>query len=224
MQPPARTSGLGVTFDSSAIKPAPSGSQDTDACGRQATRGQDNCSQPASHPRGGREGSSVRKTNQPMPHQEGGHPAEVPRNVHPSSTSGAKTASTKDPLKNIANYRSTGWRKDLSHILGSFYKHNYHSCTEEEWDRLKTKFLNFLGQCQERWKTIKEETPLKYMPYMERQFLVLTGVKTHWIELIHRVDQARQLLPWSCSQERPTQPVSAPGRDCTTQGATNLPQ
>ena len=36
---PARTSGLGVTFDSSATKPAPTGSQDTNVCGRQAAQG-----------------------------------------------------------------------------------------------------------------------------------------------------------------------------------------
>ena len=34
---PAKTTGLGVTFDSSATKPAPTDSQDTDVCGRQAT-------------------------------------------------------------------------------------------------------------------------------------------------------------------------------------------
>ena len=94
-----------------------------------------------------------------------------------------------DPLENIANYRSTGWRKDLSHILRGFYLYNYPSHMEAEWDKLKTKFLNHLGQHQEEWKTIKEETPLEYMPYMERQFLVLTGVKlkglsqfTGWIK------------------------------------------
>ena len=178
--------GLGVTFDSSATKPAPTDSQDTDVHGRQATQGDG--SRPASHPRGGREGSSIRKTNKPMPRQEGGCPAGAPHNIPPSSTTGAKRAST-DPLENIANYRSAGWRKDLSHILRAFYRYNYPSRMEAEWDKLKTKFLNHLGQCQEGWKTIKEEMPLEYMPYMERQFLALTGVKlkglsqfTGWIK------------------------------------------
>ena len=123
-----------------------------------------------------------------MPHQEGGCPVGAPRNIPPCSTTGTKKAST-EPLENIANYRSTGWRKDLSHILRGFYLYNYPSCMEVEWDKLKTKFLNHLGQCQEEWKTIKEETPLKYMPYMEHQFLALTSVKlkglsqfTGWIK------------------------------------------
>ena len=147
-------------------------------------------SQPASHPRGGWEVSSVRKTNKPTPHQEGGHPAGVPRTIHPSSSSGTKRASTEDPLKNITNYRSTGWKKDLSHILRSFYWYNYPSHKEEEWNRLKTKFFDYLGQHQEEWEKIKEEKPLQYMPYMKHQFQALTGVKlkglsqfTGWIKL-----------------------------------------
>ena len=60
---------------------------------------------------------------------------------------------------------------------------------EADWEKLRTKFLNHLGQCQDEWKTIKEETPLEYMPYMEHQFLALTGVRlkglsqfTGWIK------------------------------------------
>ena len=104
----SKTSGLGVTFDSSASKPAPTDSQDTDVHGRQTTCGRDDGRRPVSHPRGGREGSSIRETNKPMPHQEGGCPAGAPRNIHPSSTSGAKKASPGDPLRNIINYRSAG--------------------------------------------------------------------------------------------------------------------
>ena len=84
-----------------------------------------------------------------MPQQEGGHLARAPHNIPPSSTSGKPSpqpggimkASPRSPLKNIANYRSAGWRKDLDHILGSFYCYNYPSCKEEEWKKLKTNIL-----------------------------------------------------------------------------------
>ena len=151
VQPPSKTSGLGVTFDSSAS----TDSWDTDVRGRQATQGRDDGCRHASCPRGGREGSSIRKTNQPTPCQEGGRPAGVPHNIPPSSSSsGAKKASPGDLLRNISNYKSTGWRKDLNHILRSFYRYNYPSHKEEEWDKLKTQFFNYLGQHQEEWKTI----------------------------------------------------------------------
>ena len=124
-----------------------------------------------------------------MPHQEGGWPARVPHNPPPSSTSSSKGAST-DPLGSLTNYRSQGWKKYLSHILRGFYLYNYPSCTEADWEKLRIKFLNHLGQHQDEWKTIKEETPLEYMPHMKHQFLVLTGVRlkglsqfTGWIKL-----------------------------------------
>ena len=124
----------------------------------------------------------------PTPRQEGGCPAGVPHNPPPSSTSSTEGAST-DPLESLANYRSQGWKKDLSHILRGFYLHNYPSYMEAEWEKLRLRFLHHLGQCQDEWKTIKEERPLKYMPYMEHQFLELTGVRlkglgqfTRWIK------------------------------------------
>ena len=102
---------------------------------------------------------------------------------------GIKKASPKDPLKNIANYRSAGWRKDLGHILRSFYRYNYPSHKVEAWKKLRTKFFKYLGQCQEEWRTIKEEKLLEYMPYMECHFHTLTGIRlkelsqfTGWIK------------------------------------------
>ena len=120
-----------------------------------------------------------------MPQQEGGCPTGVPRNIPPSSTpgnpppqpGGITRVSPRNPLKNLTHYRSTGWRKDLDHILGSFYHYSYPSHKEVEWKKLKTKFFEYLGQHQEEWKTIKEEKPLQYMPYMESHFQTLTGIR-----------------------------------------------
>ena len=122
VQLPSKTSGLGVTFDPSATKPAPTKSEDTDVRGRLATQGQDDGRWPASRTRGGRERSSIRKTNMPTPRQEGGCPAGASRNL-PPSTSGSKEVSTS-PLVSLANFRSAGWKKDLSHILRGFYLYN----------------------------------------------------------------------------------------------------
>ena len=88
-------------------------------------------------------------------------------------------ASPRNPLKNITHYQSAGWRKDLDHILRSFFHYSYPSHKEEEWRRLKTKFFEYLGQHQEEWRTIKEDKPLQYMPYMESHFHTLTGIRLH---------------------------------------------
>ena len=98
-------------------------------------------------------------------------------------------ASPRNPLKNLTHYRSAGWKKDLDHILGSFYHYNYPSHKEAEWKKLKTKFFKYLGQCQEEWRAIKEDKPLQYMSYMESHFQAFTSIRlkglsqfTGWIK------------------------------------------
>ena len=98
-------------------------------------------------------------------------------------------ASPRNPLENVANYQSVGWRKDLDHILGSFYHYNHPSHNKEDWKKLRTRFFKYLGQSQEEWRAFKEDKPLQYMPYMESHFHTLTGIKltglsqfTGWIK------------------------------------------
>ena len=188
--------GLGVTFDSSTTKPVPTGGQDTNACGRQSTRGQDDNSRPTGRSMGAWERSSIRTTSKQMPHQEGERPSGVPHNVPPASTPGSTphqcgggTKAPKDPLENVANYRSQGWRKDLEHVFRAYYKSNFASSKEAEWNKLRDKVLAHLLQCQDEWRSIKENDSLQYMPYMERQFYAATGIQlkglgdfTGWIK------------------------------------------
>ena len=119
-----------------------------------------------------------------MPHQVGGHPSGASGNAPPASTPGSTPskcgsgmrASPKDPLKNVTNYRSSRWRKDLEHVLKAYYKHNYAPFKEAEWNGLRDKFFKHLLQHQEEFKSIKENQPLEYMPYMARHFHAITGL------------------------------------------------
>ena len=61
--------------------------------------------------------------------------------------------------------------------MGAYFQLNNPITPEGQWNELKMKFFEFLGQCQEEWRAIKEENPLNYMPYMESHFERLTGVK-----------------------------------------------
>ena len=94
---------------------------------------------------------------------------------HPNVAGGMR-ASPKDPLKNVTNYRSSRWRKDLEHVLKAYYKHNYAPFKEAEWNGLRDKFFKHLLQHQEEFKSIKENQPLEYMPYMARHFHAITGL------------------------------------------------
>ena len=189
VQPPGKSLGLGITFDSSATKPAPTGGQDAEVHGRHGTQGRDNNSRPASHSQGVRERSSIRMTSKQMPHQVDEHPSGVPRNVPPALTPGStpsqrgggSRAPPKDPLKNVANYKSSGLRKDLDHVLKAYYKYNFASFKEVEWNGLKDKFFKHLVWHQDEWRSIKENDPLQYMPYMEKHFHATTGIKLKWL-------------------------------------------
>ena len=136
-------------------------------------------------------------TSKQMPRQVGGHPSGVPHNVPPASTpastpsqqGGGARASPKDPLRNVTKYRSARWKKDLTHIPKAYYKYNHASFKEAEWTALKEKFFDYLAQCQEEWRDIKENHPLQYMPYIEKHFNATTGIKlnglgdfTEWIK------------------------------------------
>ena len=231
VQPPGKSSGLGVTFDSSATKPAPTGGQDTDVCRRQSTQGRDD----NSHSKEAQERSSIRMTSKQTPCQVSEHPSGAPHNVPPASTpeitlpqcgSGVR-APSKDPLKNVANYKSARWRKDLDHVLKAYYKHNYAYFKEAEWTKLRDKFFKHLLQHQDEWKSIKENHPLQYMPYMEKHFHATTGIKLKglgdfmgWIKhgsyyhaLVARKGQLHK-CPHLVGVELPRWPQVTPSESC----------
>ena len=75
----------------------------------------------------------------------------------------------------------TLWR--MSPIIGAkgvfraYYKSNFTSFKEAEWNKLRDKVLAHLLQHLNEWRSIKENDPLQYMPYMERQFHAATGIQ-----------------------------------------------
>ena len=174
-------------------------------------------------------------TSKQMPCQVGGYPLGVPCNVLPASTpgstspqhSGGMRASPKDPLKNITNYKSARWKKDLAHVLKDYYQYNYTSFMGVEWTVLKETFFEHLAQCQEEWRDIKENHPLQYMPYMEKHFQATTGIKLNglsdfmgWIKCgsyYHGVVARQGLLhkcPHLVGAELPRWPQVTPSESC----------
>ena len=82
VQPPSKSTGIGVISDSCAKKAAPAGSQDSQERGRQMTRECGDGVRSASHPRGA-SGKRCKQT----PHQEGDPPSKATQNVPPTTTS-----------------------------------------------------------------------------------------------------------------------------------------
>ena len=146
--------------------------------------GRDHNTQPTSPAKGARERSSIRMTSMQTQRQVSEHPSGAPRKAPtdstPGSTScqrGSSTRAPRDPLKHVAHYTSQGWRKDLDLIFKAYYKYNFSSFKESEWSKLRYKVLDHLLPCQDEWRSIKENDPLQYMPYMEEQFYAATGIR-----------------------------------------------
>ena len=111
VQPPGKTTGRGVTFDSCIEKTAPAGSPSSQDRGRPTTRGQGDSGRSISCPRAVQEKASV----QP-PHQEGDLPSgsmpSVPPQVAPERTQpqqgGRPKTSHHDPVQLVAKFCSVG--------------------------------------------------------------------------------------------------------------------
>ena len=82
-----------------------------------------------------------------------------------------------NPMANLANHRSGGWKKDLDFYMGAYFRLNYRHEPTSKWPALKAKFFEFLVDHHSEWKSIRNNDPLGYLPYMEAQFERVTGYK-----------------------------------------------
>ena len=82
-----------------------------------------------------------------------------------------------DLAEMVAKYRSSGWRRDLEHVLKVYYKHTVQTpFRESEWARARERFFDHLTPKKAEVVIIKEESPLDYMPYIAEEFHRATGL------------------------------------------------
>ena len=117
------------------------------------------------------------RTSQPAPGRSGG-----------ASRSEQQGAPDWNPLARLSTHRSGGWKKDLDFYMGAYFRLNYRQEPASKWPELKAKFFKFLIDHHSEWKSIRNNDPLGYLPYMEAQFERVTGYKlvglgacTEWI-------------------------------------------
>ena len=175
-------------------------------CGRPAVRGWGHGSHSISHPRGVPEMAGVQ-----LQHQEGGLPSGLTpggRSLPPPPPPpvlertqpqwGGRTRSTlRDPARLAANFRSSGWRKDLEHILKVYYKYSVDYFTKGDWSQIKEQFFDLFLQHKKKALEVKEARPLDFMAYIQDLFYQATslhldglGSFTRWIKrgsYYHRV-------------------------------------
>ena len=152
----------------------------TQDCRRPTMRGRGHCSQSISHPRGVPGMASV----QP-PCQEGNLPSgsmpsappppPVPQRTQPQQ--GGQTRSTlRDPVWLAANFHSSGWRKDLEHILWVYYRYSVDYFMEADWARVKEGFFDHFLQHKGEALALKEAHPMDFMTYIQDLFYQATGL------------------------------------------------
>ena len=123
----------------------------------------------------------------PLPHQP--HTSQqAPGCSGGTSRSEQRWAPDWNPLAKLLNHHSGGWKKDLDFYMGAYFRLNYRQEPASKWPELKAKFFSFLIDHHSEWKSIRNNDPLGYLPYMEVQFervtgyrLVGLGVCTEWI-------------------------------------------
>ena len=106
------------------------------------------------------------RTSQPAPGRSGG-----------ASRSEQQRAPDWNPLAKLSTRRSGGWKKDLDFYMGAYFRLNYRQEPASKWPKLKAKFFKFLIDHHSEWKSIRNNDPLGYLPYMEAQFERVTGYK-----------------------------------------------
>ena len=230
VQLPKNPTGRGVASDPPTDKTAPVGGASSQDRGRSNMRGRGGSSRSISCPRGMQEKASA----QP-PHQEGDLPSgsmpRVPPPLAPEGTQpqwgGWPRSALHNPTWLVAKFHSSGWKKDLEHILWVYYKFNIASFKEAEWVRVKEQFFEYFLQYKDEALALKEQCPMNFMAYIEDLFYKATGLHldglksfTGWIkrgsyyhELVARQGRLHECLHLT-GVPLPRWPQVAPSESC----------
>ena len=79
-------------------------------------------------------------------------------------------------MDDLDNYVASGWKRDLTHIIGCYWKDQVSPLNSDAWVVAINWFIRAMRACKEsEWVDIKELTPLQFMPYIAQLFREVTG-------------------------------------------------
>ena len=169
VQLPSRPAGRGLTAQPPSDRATPAAGQTIPDCGRQQARGRGIRGRSVSCPGRGR----GMTTNSPSTTTQGAMQSQPGCRSRPRCPDLAMMAS---------KYRSSGWRRDLEHVLKVYYKHTVQTPFKEaEWARVRELFFDCFAPKKAEVLVIKEESPLEYMPFIAEKFHRATGL--HLLDL-----------------------------------------
>ena len=97
-----------------------------------------------------------------------------------SSTRGSRKRQrgiqNSDLMDEMSNYVASGWKRDLTYVIGCCWAAQVGPLDREEWQVAIRKFLAVMVKWMaSEWTDIKELTPLQFMPYVANLFRKVTG-------------------------------------------------
>ena len=83
-------------------------------------------------------------------------------------------------MDEMSNYVASGWKRDLTYIIGCCWAAQVGSLDGDEWHMAIHKFLGVMAKRKaSEWTDIKELMPLQFMPYVAKLFREVTGKDLH---------------------------------------------
>ena len=167
VQPPRRPVGRGEAAELPSNRATPATGQPAQDHRRQQAWGQGVRGRSVSRPGCGR-GTATNVPSTTTPGATQPQPGHCTRPRHPN------------PALLAVKYCSSGWRKDLEHVLKVYYKHNLQGpFRNAEWVRVRELFFDSFVLKKDEALIVKEESPLEYMPLIADEFYRATGIHLH---------------------------------------------
>ena len=180
VQPPKKPVGRGVASDTPTDKTTPVDDTSSLDHGRPTMRGWGHGSGSISHSKGIPGIASAQPLHQEGDLPSGSMPSAPPPPPAPERTQpqwgGQPRSTLRDPMWLVTNFCSSGWRKDLEHILWVYYKFSIASFREMDWSRVKERFFDHFLQFKKEALELKEARPMDFMAYIQDLFYQATGL------------------------------------------------
>ena len=98
-----------------------------------------------------------------------------------SSTRGSRKCrqgiSSNSLMDQMSNYVASGWKRDLTYIIGCCWAAQVGSVDRDEWHMAIHKFLAVMAKRKaSEWTNIEELMPLQFMPYVAKLFQEVTSI------------------------------------------------
>ena len=170
---------------------------------RPSMRGPGGSSRSVSHPRG-----VPGKVSAQPPCQEGDLPSGSMPSVPPPPPAPERTqpqqedwprSALRNPTRLAVKFCSSGWRKDLEHILWIYYRFSVASFREAEWARVKEQFFDHFFQHKGEALALKEACPMDFMAYIQDLFYQATGLHLDGIMSFTGWIKRGELFSWVSS-------------------------